>query len=119
MECHMIKGVIMAYIQYLVSFLAGLIVSGLVIYLVTSFLGKKRGITTAVFAALAGSLISTVVSFFIGVGLLSTLVGGIVWLMAIRHFYNIGWLRSVLVALGIWILMNIVSKFLPTISGPF
>ncbi len=108
----------MVYIQSLSSFLLGLIVSSLVIYFVTSIFGRGKGIMTAVVAALSGSAIYTLAFMLLSSGLVSTLAGGVVWLLAIKHFYNVGWLRATIIALGIWILTNFVSIFLPTVAGP-
>ncbi|MFP4045715.1 MAG: hypothetical protein ACLFS3_01510 [Candidatus Aenigmatarchaeota archaeon] len=87
-------------------------------YLVTSVLGRKRGIVTAIFAALAGSLIYALASTFLGTGFLAAALGGLAWLFAIRYFYDIGWLKSLLVAVVIWLIAGFVSFFLPTVSGP-
>ncbi len=108
----------MVYIQSLGSFFVSLVVSGLVIYLVTMFLGSGKGIVTALLTAFVGSVIYAL-AYVVPTTFLSTLVAGIAWLLAIRHFYNTGWLRAIVMAAAIWFVAGIVSTFLPTLAGPF
>ncbi|MFP4116042.1 MAG: hypothetical protein ACLFTQ_02455 [Candidatus Aenigmatarchaeota archaeon] len=108
----------MVYTTSLVSFLTGLVVSAIIIYFVSSAFGKKRGLKTAFLAAAAGSIIYTLSSIYISVGLVATFVGGVVWLFALKHFYGIGWLKALLIAVFIWAAANIVNTFLPTVAGP-
>ncbi|MFP4117069.1 MAG: hypothetical protein ACLFQ8_03320 [Candidatus Aenigmatarchaeota archaeon] len=94
-----------------------LIVSGLIIYFVTAVLGSGKGIMTALLAALTGSVIYAL-SPLIPTGFLSTVIAGLVWLLAIRHFYRVGWIRALIMALVIWFVTTVVSAFLPTLAGP-
>ncbi len=106
----------MPYLASVSSFVAGLIVSGLIIYVVTSIFSKKRGLMTAVFTALVGSIIYTLAGTFSG--FFATLLGGLAWLLALKHFYNMGWFRCFIVALVIWIVAGVVDSILPTVIGP-
>ena len=69
-------------------------------------------------AALSGAIIFSLVSYFIGIGWIAALIGGIGWLIALGSLYNIGWLKSFFIAIVIWVFANIVSLVLPTIAGP-
>ncbi len=107
----------MPYIESLTGFVVSLIVSGLVIYFVTAVLGRGKGIMTAILAAATGSVIYAL-SPLIPTSLLSTIIAGLVWLWAIRHFYDVGWIRALVMALAIWFVAGLVSAFLPTLPGP-
>lgn len=107
----------MSYMQSLTSFVMSLIVSGLVIYFVTMVLSRGRGIMTAILTALVGSVIYALAPI-LPTAFLSTVVAGIAWLLAIGHFYSVGWLKALLLAVVIWFVTGVVSSFLPTLGGP-
>jgi hypothetical protein len=54
----------------------------------------------------------------LGDGLLAAIIGGIVWLLALKGLYKIGWLKAILIAVLIWIVAAIVGILLPTLTGP-
>ncbi len=107
----------MAFSGVLIGFLISLGVSAIIIYLATKLLGEKEGFGTAILAALAGAIIFALVSYFIGIGLVASLVGGIAWLIALGSLYKIGWLKALLIAVVIWVFAAIVSRVLPTLVG--
>lgn len=94
-----------------------LIVSGLVIYFVTLILSRGRGIMTAILTALTGSVIYALAPV-LPTSFLSSVIAGIVWVFAISHFYNVGWLKALILAVVVWFVTGVVSSFLPTLSGP-
>ncbi|MGM5484953.1 MAG: hypothetical protein ACQEP1_03725 [Nanobdellota archaeon] len=96
-----------------------LIISAIIIHLSARVLGEEEGFTTAISAALVGAAIFGLTSFFIGAGWVASLIGGIAWLIALGSLYNIGWLKSLGIAVVIWIFSALVSQVLPTIRGPF
>ena len=102
-----------------IGFLAALIVSTLVIFIVTKLTGEKEGLVTALIAARVGTVIYTLVYWILGNGLLAALVGGFVWLLALKALYKIGWLKALLIAIIVWILAALVGFVLPTLTGPF
>ena len=99
-----------------IGFVISLLVSTVVVYFTTKFFGEKEGIGTAVLAAVMGALIYSVAYAFTGI--FASLVGGIAWLLALQWLYKIGWMRSLLIAVVIWILAAVVSLALPTLTGP-
>jgi hypothetical protein len=103
-----------------VGFLAALVVSTLVIYLVTKMTGEKEGLMTALIAAIVGTVIYTVIYFILGDGLLAAALGGVVWLLALKSLYRIGWLKALLIAVLVWILTSIIGWILPSLAltGP-
>ncbi|PIN81587.1 hypothetical protein COV13_00845 [Candidatus Woesearchaeota archaeon CG10_big_fil_rev_8_21_14_0_10_32_9] len=108
----------MAVIGILIGFLISLVISAVIIYLAAKMLGEKEGFGTAVFAAFIGAIIFALVSYFIGVGWIAALVGGLTWLIALGSLYKIGWLKAFVIAVIIWIFATIVSLVLPTVIGP-
>ncbi len=99
------------------NFVFSLVVSTIIIYIVTKILGEKEGLGSAVMAALIGAIIYAGAYFFLGTGLLAAVIGGIAWLIALGSIYEIGWLKSLLIAVMVWIVVSILS-FLPTVLGP-
>jgi hypothetical protein len=108
----------MVFSEAVIGFLISLVISAIVIYLAAKLLGEKEGFGTAILAALAGAVIFALASYFLGVGWVAALIGGIAWLIALGSLYSMGWLKSFFVAVVIWIFATIVSLVLPTITGP-
>jgi hypothetical protein len=106
-----------SYIGTLFSFVIALIISTIIIYAITRFFGEKEGIVTALIAALAGSAIYTIVYYVVG-GLLAAFIAGIVWLLALQFLYSIGWIKSLVIAVIIWIVATVAGWVLPTVTGP-
>lgn len=101
-----------------IFFVIGWIISTIIIYVITTLMGEKEGIGTAVLAALVGAIIYSIAYFFLGQGLWAGLIGGFFWLIALGSLYEIGWLRALLTAIIVWIVAIIVGYVLPTIVGP-
>ncbi len=98
------------------GFIASWIVSTIIIYLVTKLFGETEGILHAAKAAIAGSIIYAIAYFLLGA--LGSIVGGIVWLLALKGLYKIGWGKALVVAIVVWILAGLIGIFLPTLTGP-
>ena len=101
-----------------IIFIIGLIVSTIIIYIVTKLFGEKEGIGRALVTAIVGTIVYSIVYFLLGNGWLAAIVGGIVWLFALRGLYHMGWLKSFVVAVIIWISATVVGLLLPTVPGP-
>jgi hypothetical protein len=101
-----------------ILFVIALIISTVIIYVVTRLLGETEDLKTALIAALIGTVIYAIVYFLVGHGLIAAIIGGIAWLIALRQLYKIGWLKSLAIAVIIWIVTAIVGWFLPTLTGP-
>ena len=108
----------MVFSGVLLGFLISLVISAIIIYLAAKLFGEEEGFGTAIMAALSGAIIFSLVSYFIGIGWIAALIGGIGWLIALGSLYNIGWLKSFFIAIVIWVFANIVSLVLLTIAGP-
>jgi hypothetical protein len=101
-----------------ISFIIGLIISTIIIFIVTKIFGEKEGIKTAFATAIIGSIIYGITYFLVGSGLLAAIIGGIAWLLSLKWFYKIGWIKSVVIAVIIWVITSIVGILLPTAPGP-
>jgi hypothetical protein len=112
------KGKPMVSYTPLASFVIALIISTVIIYAITKIFGQKEGLLTALLAAIIGSVIYAIASYFLGTGLLSAFIAGIFWLVALQLLYKIGWIKSLVIAVIIWIVASIVGQFLPTIGAP-
>jgi len=108
----------MAFLGVLIGFLISLIITAVIIYFAAKLLGEKEGFETAILAALIGAVIFGLASYFLGIGWIASVLGGIAWLIALGSLYKIGWLKSLIIALVIWVFTSIVSLVLPTVIGP-
>ena len=105
-------------ISALLTFVVALLISTVIIYIIVKLFGEKEGITTAILAGLIGTAIYTILYYFLGHGLITAFIAGIVWLLALQRLYPVGWLKSLLIAVVVWIVTTVVGWFLPTLSGP-
>ena len=101
-----------------IIFIIGLIVSTIIIYIVTKLFGEKGGIGKAFLTAIIGAIVYSIVYLLLGNGLLAAIAGGVIWLFALRGLYYMGWLKSLAVAIIIWISAGVVGVLLPTVPGP-
>lgn len=105
-------------LQTVLIFVVGLIISTIIIYVTSKLFGQKEGIGRAFLTAIVGSIVYSVAYFILGNGLLAALIGGFVWLVALRGLYDIGWFRAFLIAIIVWVAAAIVGFLLPTVPGP-
>jgi hypothetical protein len=105
-------------VSTLLYFVVALVISTVIIYVITKLLGETEDIKTAFIAALVGTIVYTIIYYVIGQGLIAALIAGIVWLLALQKLYNIGWVKSLIIAIAVWIVTSVVGWFLPTLTGP-
>ena len=101
-----------------ITFLIGLIISTIIIYIVTKLFREKEGIGRAFVTAIIGTIIFTIAYYLLGHGFLASIAGGIVWLLALRGLYDIGWIKALIIAVFVWISAAIIGILLPTATGP-
>ena len=101
----------------IIHFLVGLLISTVVIYLVTFILRQKRSIKLALLTAIIGAIVYELASR-VGDNFLSSVLAGIAWLFALKTIYRMGWSRSLIVAVIIWIVTYLIDKSLTTVKGP-
>lgn len=97
----------------LILFVFSWLVSAIIIFFATKIMAQREGFMTAMSAALIGSVIFAAVYFFIESGFWSSLIGGFAWLFALKILYRVGWIKSALIAIIIWILNSLAGNFLP------
>ena len=97
----------------LLLFVISWLVSAIIIFFATKIMGQREGFMTAMSTALIGSIIFSAVYFFIESGFWSSLIGGFAWLFALKKLYRVGWFKSALIAVVIWLLNSLASRFLP------
>lgn len=105
-------------INYVITFVASVIVSTIIIYIVTKLFGEKEGIGRAFATAIIGAIVYSVSYFLFGQGWVAAIFGGFVWLLALKGLYDIGWLKSLAIAAIIWVFATVVGFILPTVTGP-
>lgn len=101
-----------------IIFVIGLIVSTIIIYVASKLFGHEEGIGKAFLAAIIGTVVYTITYFIFGTGWIAAIIGGFVWLLALRGIYDIGWLRALGIAVIVWIAAAVVGFFIPTAVGP-
>ena len=102
----------------IVYWIIALLVSTVIIYVVTKLMGEKESLRTALVAAVVGTVVYIIAYLLFGSGLLAAFLAGIVWLLALKSLYKIGWVKALITAVIIWIFATIIGLFLPTLSGP-
>jgi hypothetical protein len=102
-------------ISTLLVFVIALIVSTIIIYVVTKLFGETEDIKTAFITALVGTIVYTIIYYLLGNGLIFGFIAGIAWLLVLKHFYSIGWIKSLLIAIVVWIMTSVVGMFLPVL----
>ncbi|MGB9176063.1 MAG: hypothetical protein WCB46_04925 [Methanoregula sp.] len=105
-------------VSTLLWFVIALVISTIIIYVITKFFGEKEDIKTALIAALIGTIVYTIVYYLLGNGLIAAFIAGIVWLLVLQSLYSIGWVKSLIIAVVIWVAASIAGWFLPTLTGP-
>lgn len=104
----------------LLVFAISLLVGGFGIHVGSKLALKSRGYSHAVVTALFGALAWAVVEILFGRigigGLLSSVVGLLVWTWVIRSRYSVGWIRATVLAVGAW-LGALLALFVLAIVG--
>ena len=101
-----------------VSFVIGVIISGVIIYFITKLFGEREGIKTAIITAIVGAIAYSIAYFILGNGFWAAIAGGFVWLLTLKALYDMGWLKAFVIALIVWIAAAITGILLPTAPGP-
>jgi hypothetical protein len=104
----------------LIVFGVSLLVGGAAIAVGAKFVFKSKEYSYAVLTALLGALAWGVVDIAfarLGVeGILSSLVGLLVWIWVIRWRYEVGWIRGSLLGLGAWLAAVVMLTVLAVVG---
>ncbi len=109
----------MDYVSLLIQVVVAAVVLAPVLWFVGKiFVGKEKAkFTDAVWIAVLGVLIGAVIGWLLpGWGaILGTLIQIVVWLGLIKHFFDCGWLRALVIAIIAGIVYLIISLILSLI----
>jgi hypothetical protein len=75
---------------------------------------EKAKFTDAVMIVVVGTIINAVVAAFIG-NLVATIILFVVWLALIKHFFDCGWLKALLIAIVAVVIFAVVIAMLAII----
>jgi hypothetical protein len=69
---------------------------------------------------IVGLVVSTIIILWLIIFLAtdsSSLVGGVIWLVALKVFYNIEWFKAFMITVVVWISATVIEFLLPTVPG--
>jgi hypothetical protein len=108
----------------LMALLIQIIVSTIIIAPILWLVGRalsgkdKAKLTDAIWIVVLGTVIGAVVGAFVG-GLIAALIMFIVWLALIKHFFDCGWIKSLVIAIIAVIVFVIILVVLVAILAIF
>ena|SRR5206468_7262162 len=105
-------------VNSIIIFLVHLLILTLIIYLVTLLLGKRRSMKLALFTSIVGLIVYWIANSLWTNIFVSAFLGGIAWLVALKIIYRMGWIKALIVAVGILIITYIVVAQLSRAMGP-
>jgi len=100
-----------------VQIIVGVIVVAPVLWLAgRGLVGKEKArFTDAIWIVVLGSVIGAVVGAFVG-SLLAAVIMFIVWLWLIKHFFDCGWLKALVIAIVAVIIFVVILAVLAIIG---
>ncbi len=114
----------MDYVSLLIQVVVAAVVLAPVLWFVGKiFVGKEKAkFTDAVWIAVLGVLIGVVIGWLLpGWGaILGTLIQIVVWLGLIKHFFDCGWLKALVIAIiaGIvYLIISLILSFILVLLG--
>lgn len=104
----------------LIQIIASIIIIAPILWLVGRALaGKdKAKFTDAIWIVVLGTVIGAIVGAFVG-GLIAALIMFIVWLALIKHFFDCGWIKALVIAIIAVIIFVIILFVLVAILAIF
>jgi hypothetical protein len=107
----------MDLIALLIQIVVGVIIIAPILWLAGRALaGKdKAKFTDAIWIVVLGTVIGAVVGAFVG-GLIAALIMFIVWLALIKHFFDCGWLKALVIAIVAVIIFIIIVAVLAIVG---
>jgi len=108
----------------LMSLLIQIIVSTIIIAPILWLVGRalagkdKAKFTDAIWIVVLGTVIGAVVGAYVG-GLIAAVIMFVVWLALIKHFFDCGWIKALVIAIIAVIIFVIVLVILATILAIF
>lgn len=112
----------MSILYLLVGFVVNIVVNSLFVWLAGKALvgGEKAKFTDAIWIVFLGSIIGGVISaFFQGMAgsIVGSIISFIIWLGLIKHFFDCGWIKAFIIAVLAVIIQIVVSFIIGLILG--
>lgn len=106
-----------AILSAIITIVVSIVVMSLSLWLSGKLLvgSKKAKFTDAIWISVLGSIASYVVGYF-GLGLLGALINLVIVLLLVKHFFDCGWIKALLIAIIAAIIFIVVVAIL-TILG--
>jgi uncharacterized membrane protein YjjB (DUF3815 family) len=108
----------LAEIWTIIVFVIGLVISTVIIYFITKVFGEREGIKYAFLAAISGSIIYGILNNLIGNNIITSIIGGALWILVLKIIYRMKWLKALLIAFIIRGITNLIEILIPTLPGP-
>ena len=108
----------MAEIWTIIVFVISLVISTVIIYFITKVFGEREGIKYAFLAAISGSIIYGILNNLIGNNIITSIIGGALWIFVLKIIYTMKWLKALLITFIIWIITSLIGILIPTLPGP-
>ena len=107
----------MDLVALLIQIVVGVIIIAPILWLAGRALaGKdKAKFTDAIWIVVLGTVIGAVVGAFVG-GLIAALIMFIIWLALIKHFFDCGWLKALVIAIVAVIIFIIIVAVLAIVG---
>jgi hypothetical protein len=107
----------MDLVALLIQIVVGIIVVAPILWLVgRALVGKEKAkFTDAIWIVVLGTIIGAVVGALVG-SLISAIIMFIVWLALIKHFFDCGWLKALVIAVIAVIVFIIIVAILAIIG---
>jgi len=102
----------------IIVFVISLVISTVIIYFITKIFGEREGIKYAFLAAISGSIIYGILNNLIGNNIITSIIGGALWIFVLKIIYRMKWLKTLLIAFIIWVITNLIGFLIPTLPGP-
>jgi hypothetical protein len=101
----------------IIQIIIGIIIVAPILWLIgKSMVGKEKAkFTDAIWIVALGIIINAILGTWVH-GLLGFIVTLIVWLALIRHFFDTGWLKALLIAIVLVIVMVIIGLILAVLG---
>ena len=107
----------MDLIALLIQIVVGVIIIAPILWLAGRALAGKDNakFTDAIWIVVLGTVIGAVVGAFVG-GLIAALIMFIIWLALIKHFFDCGWLKALVIAIVAVIIFIIIVAVLAIVG---
>jgi hypothetical protein len=101
----------------IIQIIIGIIIVAPILWLIgKSMVGKEKAkFTDAIWIVALGIIINAILGTWVH-GLLGFIVTLIVWLALIRHFFDTGWLKALLIAIVLVVVMVIIGLILAALG---